>query len=117
MRLISLRTMSLNYSQPSDDSLLDLALALDLVGRKTLELHDVFAQLPPTPLNLRRFASEVSLGTSAIRRELDEAMVAIRLLIDHHPLASAFPDGAPPPPILSPRQVIYLAGLASKSSR
>ena len=106
--------MSHVFSRPSDDSLLELALALDIIGNKTSELYDAFAHVPLTILNLKRLATELSLSSTAIHRELNEAMMAVRLLVDHRPLAATFPDGTLPPPTLSPRQVVYLVGLASK---
>ena len=109
--------MSLKYAQPSDDSLIELAVALDLLTEATMAVLEVFRHVPLTVLNLNRLATEVAASANGIRREIDEAMVAFRLLIDHRPLATSFPDGTLPPAVLSPRQVAFLSGLASKSPR
>ena len=75
------------------------------------------ASLPTTILNLNRFTSEVSLAASVMRREMEEAHVAIQLLLDRTPLAAHFPDGNPAPEVLSPRQVMFLASLVEKGHR
>ncbi len=108
--------MSHTYTQPSDDSLIELATALDRVNASTFKLIEVHGWVPSATLNLKRLDAELSQGVTLIRQEIHEAMAAIQIMVDHRPLASMFPDGTLPPRVLSPRQIVYLAGLAKKTS-
>lgn len=90
----------------------DLAEALARLDNGVGALAGIAAELSGGELNLRRLIDEVLRAASAIRVEVDEAVLALRILDSGQPLAEVFPDGRPAPPVPSPRQVMYLANLA-----
>lgn len=107
---ISLRTMSLDA-----DGSAALTEVLAKLNDGVGSLAEIAAELSGGELNLRRLIDEILRAASAIRIEVDEAALALKILESGQPLAASFPDGRPAPPILSPRQVMYLASLGGPS--
>jgi hypothetical protein len=87
--------------------------ALDELYEQVVALLIAAREVPPGPLNLRRMLADIADAGSAIRSEVELALEALALLDAVVPLAMSFPNGAPAPTCPSPRQVLYLARLAT----